>query len=224
MNKSALRWSLLALIVVVGMIYALWPRDTNPGLQPPIGGLATGQGPTVGSAGGSVDSIEGLASLRERAQLEPCPTPDPGSPAPAGPLTGIVLECVSDGSSIDVGQALAGKPALINLWAYWCGPCAEELPYLQQYADSVADRLTVLTVHQDRNEGNGLAKLADYGVSLPGVQDEAGRIAAAVGAPPVLPVSILIDADGNVAKVLPQPFRSVEEIADAVENDLGLAR
>ncbi|MGA9873748.1 MAG: TlpA family protein disulfide reductase, partial [Rhodococcus sp. (in: high G+C Gram-positive bacteria)] len=82
-------------------------------------------------------------------------------------------------------------------------------------------RVTLLTVHQDRNEANGLAKLADYGVRLPGVQDGAGRIAAAVGAPSVLPVSVLVDADGNVAKVLPQPFRSVAEIDDAVGAALG---
>ncbi len=135
-----------------------------------------------------------------------------------------MLECIGDGSEVDLGQALGGKPALINLWAYWCGPCAEELPHLQEYADSVAGEINVVTVHQDRNEANGLTKLADYGVRLPGVQDGTARIAAAVGAPSVLPVSVLIDADGNVAKVLPQPFRSVDEIDDAVRAELGIAR
>ncbi|WP_442972797.1 TlpA family protein disulfide reductase [Rhodococcus sp. G-MC3] len=217
MNSSAARWSLAALLVVAALIYAIWPRGDDPQTE------ATGprQGTAIVEDRRAGDTAEALAPLRERARLAPCPTPtaEGGS---TGPLAGIVLECIGDGSSVDLGAALIGRPTLINLWAYWCGPCAEELPHLQDYARQMEGRLTVLTVHQDRNEANGLAKLADYGVTLPGVQDGTGAIAAAVGAPSVLPVSILIDADGNVAKVLPQPFRSVEEIDDAVAANLGI--
>jgi hypothetical protein len=39
----------------------------------------------------------------------------------------------------------------------------------------------------------------------------------------VLPVSVLLAADGSVAAVLPQPFRSVDEIADAVRTHLGVS-
>lgn len=217
MNNSAARWSLAALVVVAALVFAIWPRSEEP--QPDVTGA--GRGTAVVEDRRSADTAEALAPLRERAELAPCPTPSSDT-ASSGPLTGITLECIGDGTRVDVGQALAGRPALINLWAYWCGPCAEELPHLQDYAAQMDGRLTVLTVHQDRNEANGLAKLADYGVTLPGVQDGTGSIAAAVGAPSVLPVSILIDADGNVAKVLPQPFRSVEEIDDAVAANLGI--
>lgn len=219
MSGSAARWSLAALLVVVALVFAIWPRGDD--VQEPTAG--TSRGTSAPEERRGADTADALAPLRETASLDPCPAPTAGATT-AGPLAGIVLECIGDGSRVDVGQALGGKPALINLWAYWCGPCAEELPHLQEYADSMAGRITVLTVHQDRNEANGLTKLADYGVHLPGVQDGTGRIAAAVGAPSVLPVSVLVDADGNVAKVLPQPFRSVDEIDDAVRADLGIAR
>ena len=218
MNKAALRWSLVALILVVGMVYALWPRNDVPGLAPM-------QTPSLGQRAPSTDerraadTPEALESLRQDAALAACPTASSDS---AGPLTGITLECIGDGSYVDLGQVLAGRPALLNIWAYWCGPCAEELPYQQQYAERAGDAITVLTVHTDANEANGLTRLSDYGVTLPGVQDGAGRVAAAVGAPNVLPVSVLISADGTVAKVLPQPFRSVDEIADAVRVNLGV--
>ncbi|MCZ4519931.1 TlpA disulfide reductase family protein [Rhodococcus ruber] len=201
------------------MVYALWPRSESPGAQ-------RSDGPGLGQAGPSTaerraaDTPEALAPLRRSAGLAACPTPSGTS---TGPLTGITLECIGDGSYVDLGQALAGRPALLNIWAYWCGPCAEELPYLQQYAERAGDAVTVLTVHNDANEANGLTRLTDYGVTLPGVQDGGGRIAAAVGAPNVLPVSVLISADGTVAKVLPQPFSSVDDIADAVRENLGVA-
>jgi len=94
---------------------------------------------------------------------------------------------------------------------------------MQQFSDRAGDAVTVLTVHTDPNEASALSRLVDYSVTLPGVQDADGRVRAAVGAPPVLPVSVLIRPDGTVAKVLPQPFRSVDEIADAVEQNLGVA-
>lgn len=219
MNKAALRWSLVALILVVGMVYALWPRNESPATQRADGPGLGQQGPSTAERR-AADTPEALAPLRQTAGLDACPTP---SGAAAGPLTGITLECIGDGSSVDLGQALAGRPALLNIWAYWCGPCAKELPYLQQYAQRAGDAVTVLTVHNDANESNGLNRLAEYGVTLPGVQDGAGRVAAAVGAPNVLPVSVLISADGTVAKVLPQPFRSVDDIADAVRENLGVS-
>lgn len=216
MNKAAARWSLVALVLVIGMIYALWPRQPDVAAQPDT---TFGQGSRPQDERRASDTDEALAPLREAAGLDACPTPSGTS---NGPLAGISLECAADGTTVDVGAALAGRPALINLWAYWCGPCAEELPYLQEYADRAAGQVRILTVHQDSNEANGLAKLADYGVRLPGVQDGSGRIASAVGAPNVLPVSILVAADGSVVKVLPQPFRSVDEIAEAVRVDLGV--
>ena len=194
MNKAALRWSLVALILVVGMVYALWPRSDSPVAQPSDGPGSGQRGPSTAERR-AADTPEALAPLRQD---------------------------IGDGSYLDVGQALAGRPALLNIWAYWCGPCAEELPYLQQYAERAGDAITVVTVHNDPNEANGLTRLTDYGVTLPGVQDGGGRVAAAVGAPNVLPVSVLISADGTVAKVLPQPFDSVDDIADAVRVNLGV--
>lgn len=219
MTGSAARWSLAALLVVVALVYAIWPRGDDP---EPVTGMP-GQGAPVVEERRSADTAQALAPLRERAGLQSCPAPSAETDS-SGPLAGIVLECIGDGSQVDLGRALAGTPTLINLWAYWCGPCAQELPHLQEYASQMQGRVAVLTVHQDRNESNGLTKLADYGVTLPGVQDGAGRIAAAVGAPNVLPVSILVGADGNVAEVLPQPFDSVQEIDDAVSAGLGISR
>ncbi|WP_433609541.1 TlpA family protein disulfide reductase [Prescottella agglutinans] len=216
--SSAARWSLAALVVVVALIVAIWPRGGDDADVADYPGAGRGTSQERRSA----DTPEALAPLRADAELEPCPVPT--GPAPDGSaLAGITLECLGDGSRVDLGAAAAGKPVLLNIWAYWCGPCREELPYLQQYSDRVGDAVTVMTVHTDSNEANGLARLAEYDVHLPGVQDGSARVQAAVGSPAVLPVSVLIRPDGTVAKILPQQFRSVDEIADAVQQYLGVA-
>lgn len=212
--SSAGRWSLAVLVVVVALIVAIWPRDaatTDPGERP---------GTTAPTDRQEQDDAQALAPLRAAANLQPCPAPT--GTEPAGPLAGMTFECVGDGNSVDLAAALAGRPAIVNLWAWWCGPCAEELPVLQDYARRAGDRITLVTVHTDPRESNALSRLAEYGVHTPGVQDGSARVQAAVGAPPVLPVTVLVRPDGSVAKILPQPFRSVDEIAAAVQTHLGV--
>ncbi len=164
------------------------------------------------------DTPEALAELRRQAQLPPCPAAGsaPGMPE----LAGITLEC--SGVSVPVGAALAGRPVVLNLWAYWCGPCADELPAMAEVQRRAGDKLTVVTVHQDENEAAGLAKLAELHVRLPMIQDGARRIAAALKSPNVMPTTILIRADGSVARVLPRSFTSADEIGAEVEQALGV--
>ncbi|MEE2034329.1 TlpA family protein disulfide reductase [Rhodococcus chondri] len=216
--NSAGRWSLAALVVVLALLVAIWPRDREATETPDTGTAVAAPAPADRR---SQDDAQALAPLRTAAALRSCPAPTGASPA--GPLTGLTLECVSDGSAVDLAAVLAGRPAVLNLWAWWCGPCAEELPVLDDYARRAGDAVTVLTVHADPNESNALGRLTDYSVRLPGVQDGSGRVQAAVGAPPVLPVTVLMRPDGSVAKVLPQPFRSADEVAAAVETHLGVA-
>lgn len=218
-RSSAARWSLAALVVVVALIVAIWPRGDDPTGPASFADYRD----TFGAAPTDDATDTELAPLRTEAALAACPVPAAGAPAPAGPLAGLRTTCLADGVPVDLGAAVAGTPTLLNLWAYWCGPCAEELPYLQQYAERAGGAVTVVTVHEDPRQGNALTRLADYGVRLPGVQDPSAAVAAAVGAPAVLPVSVLLAADGSVAAVLPQPFRSVDEIADAVRTHLGVS-
>ncbi len=50
---------------------------------------------------------------------------------------------------------LKGKVAFINFWATWCGPCREELPYVQKLREQLKDRkdVIVLTFNTDEEVG-----------------------------------------------------------------------
>lgn len=62
------------------------------------------------------------------------------------------------------GQALTtfdptslGKITVINFWAYWCGPCVNELPHFNQVAEEYGDEVAIIAVHCDQ-----LSKAQDF--------------------------------------------------------------
>lgn len=185
--------------------------------------------PQAGTAGQSTardhrdaDTPEALAAPRARAALPPCPGPGQGN-GPAA-LRGITLECAGDGKPADVARALAGRTVVLNLWAYWCGPCADELPAMAEYQRRVGDDVLVVTVHQDENETAALVRLAELGVRLPTLQDGRRLIAAALRVPNVMPATVVLRADGSVAGTLPRSFASADEIAAAVDEKIRSSR
>jgi thiol-disulfide isomerase/thioredoxin len=123
---------------------------------------------------------------------------------------------------VDVARAVAGRTVVLNLWAYWCGPCADELPAMAEYQKRMGSAVTVLTVHQDENETAALIRLAELGVHLPTLQDGRRLVAAALKVPNVMPATVVLRADGSVAEVLPRSFSSADEIAAAVNPRMGV--
>lgn len=211
--RTSTRWTVAILVVIVALGAALWSQlgddESAPGST----------GPGASRDRRDADSPEALAGPRARADLAPCPPPGVGE-GPAA-LRGIVLECAGDGSSVDVAKALAGRTVVLNLWAYWCAPCTQELPAMAEYQKRVGSEVTVLTVHQDENETAGLLRLAELGVHLPMLQDGRRRIAAALKVPNVMPATVVLRSDGSVAAVLPRSFANADEIAAAVGPQIG---
>ena len=213
MTKSG-RWTLLV-VAAVAMLVAAFVVEIGEDTD---GGRAT-RSAQVARAHRDADTPEALAGPRQRADLPPCPPAGGQSPGPAE-LRGVVVECAADGAPVNLAPALAGRPAVLNLWAYWCAPCAEELPAMAEYRRRVGDSIEVVTVHQDENETAALLRLAELGVRLPTLQDGQRRIAAALGVPNVMPATVVLRTDGSVAKVLPQAFTTADEIAAAVNSAL----
>ncbi len=212
MNTST-RWTVAVMVVVVALGVALLTQLGDDGSPNGPGGPGSARDRR------DADTAEALAGPRARADLAPCPAPG-GGPGPAT-LGGITLECAGDGSTVDVAKAVAGRTMVLNLWAYWCAPCAEELPAMAEYQRRVGPDVTVLTVHQDENETAALLRLAELGVRLPTLQDGRRLIAAALRVPNVMPATVVLRADGSVAEVLPRSFASADEIAAAVDPKIG---
>ncbi|HEU4508921.1 MAG TPA: redoxin family protein [Pyrinomonadaceae bacterium] len=53
---------------------------------------------------------------------------------------------------------LKGKVAFINFWATWCGPCRQELPYVQKLRERLKDRKDVLVITLNIDDEVGMVE------------------------------------------------------------------
>ncbi|OBF06163.1 hypothetical protein A5730_15060 [Mycobacterium sp. ACS4054] len=215
MTRST-RWTIAILAVVAALTAALVAQLRDQSAPTTTPGTAQG---TPYREHRDADTAAALAGPRQRANLAPCPGAGDGPGPPA--LRGVTAECAADGSVVDVARALAGRRVVLNLWAYWCAPCAAELPAMAEYQRRAGSDVMVVTVHQDENETAALLRLAELGVRLPTLQDGRRRVAAALGVVNVMPATVVLRPDGSVAQMLPRAFASADEIAAAVGNDKG---
>ena len=103
----------------------------------------------------------------------------------------------------------AGRPLLIIVWASWCGPCIDEMPELQRFANSQGAAGTqVIGLALDTPEAikDFLTRVpVDYPilVDTPGPADASVWLGNRKG---VLPYSVLVAADGKIVKQKIGPF------------------
>jgi thiol-disulfide isomerase/thioredoxin len=187
------KWAIAVAVLVLAAIVALLPRG---------GGTP---------AKVAVD----LGPARAKAALAACPR---GS-GEVQRLRGVSAQCLGDGSTADLGTALAGRTTLVNIWATWCQPCKSELPVLNSYAAERA-AVPVLGVQVASSASDGLALLAALGVHLPSVYDgdgQSGPVRTAFKVPPSLPASYLVTTDGQVRFISnPRVFDSTDQVRAAV--------
>ena len=54
-------------------------------------------------------------------------------------------------SNFDADVINAEKPALVDFWAEWCGPCKMIAPFLDEAATEYADKLSVVKLNVDES-------------------------------------------------------------------------
>ena len=125
-----------------------------------------------------------------------------------------------------------GKPVYVNFWATWCIPCQRELPEIQELLDRHEDDLAIITVNTNEPLDRAKAFFANIeklngepGVSftVDGMDPDETLYRKYTPFPGALPVSVFIDANGKVVKVL-TGLIDLETMEEAVAEAVASAR
>lgn len=125
-----------------------------------------------------------------------------GRLAPAARMTTI------DGETIDLAALRGHKAVYLKFWATWCSPCRAQMPHFEHAQQGAGDDLVVVAINLgfDDTLEQVRAFRDEFGLTMPLVRDEDGRLAGQFGVR-VTPQHVVIDRDGVI--------RYVGHLADA---------
>jgi cytochrome c biogenesis protein CcmG, thiol:disulfide interchange protein DsbE len=142
-----------------------------------------------------------------------------GSPAPLAALHRQAGRLLPGGTDAYEGRiaALRGYPAVVNVWASWCGPCRVEFPHFQQAAADYGKRVAFLGIDtQDSDDAAGTF-LEEAPVPYPSYTDPSKDIGNAIGASLGLPDTAFYDRRGKLVYLKQGPYDDEAELRADIE-------
>ena len=124
------------------------------------------------------------------------------SDAPIGSQPGMQLEDFSiiclDGTEFHLAD-YRGKVVFLNLWATYCTPCVQELPYFSRLYEEHEDDIAMLAVHSSLTTDDPTAYVADKGWLMPmAIDTDDDLVYDIVGGSSTLPQTIVLNRRGEV--------------------------
>lgn len=127
-----------------------------------------------------------------------------GKPAPV-----FALQTMDGDQEIALAD-LRGQPVVVNFYASWCVPCAQEHPWLVKASKVYQPRgVTFLGVIYNDEVPKAKGFLRRYGEAYPSLVDPNSRMAIDYGVAGV-PETFIIDGQGNIVKKFTGPVSPAE--------------
>ncbi len=94
-----------------------------------------------------------------------------------------------------------GEVVLLNIWATWCGPCRQEMPYMQDFYESMEGKpFVILAASQDRKGEEEVRPFVnEFGLTFPILLDQDKEVGDLYQTDK-FPESYIIDKDGIIVK------------------------
>jgi len=112
--------------------------------------------------------------------------------------------------------SLRGKPALVNFWASWCGPCDREAPELRRFSRDLRGRAALVGVDWNDALAGARKFIRKNRWTFPNLRDGDGVVGNRWGLSG-LPNTFVLDADGRIVSVLRGP-QSVADLERALRS------
>jgi len=137
-----------------------------------------------------------------------------GSPAPLAALHRQADRLLPGGQDAYEERiaALQGYPAVVNVWASWCGPCRFEFPHFQQTAADYGKRVAFLAIDTQDSDDAASTFLAEAPVPYPSYTDPSKDIGEAIGASLGLPDTAFYDRRGKLVYLKQGPYDDEAEL------------
>ena len=100
--------------------------------------------------------------------------------------------------------SLRGKPALVNFWASWCGPCDREAPELRRFSRDLRGRATLVGVDWNDELSGAREFVRKNRWTFPNLRDADGVVGNRWGLSG-LPNTFVLDGEGRIVQVLRGP-------------------
>ena len=112
------------------------------------------------------------------------------------PAPNFTLKSLS-GKNMKLSE-MSGNVVLINFWASWCGPCREEMPYLNALHKKYKSLgFTVLGVNVEEQSSNAKGFLSNTPVDFPILLDNKNKVSKMYNVI-AMPTTVVVDRDGNM--------------------------
>jgi cytochrome c biogenesis protein CcmG/thiol:disulfide interchange protein DsbE len=118
-----------------------------------------------------------------------------------GPVPNFTLKKLEGDGTISLAS-LRGKPAVINFFASWCGPCKSEAKILESASQQYKGRIAFIGIDYHDVTSDGRKFLRAHGITFPTVQDGSGKIGDEYGLTGV-PETFVVNAQGRLLKHIP---------------------
>jgi cytochrome c biogenesis protein CcmG, thiol:disulfide interchange protein DsbE len=142
-----------------------------------------------------------------------------GSPAPLAALHRQADQLLPGGKDAYEARlaALHGYPAVVNVWASWCGPCRFEFPHFQHAAADYGKRVAFLGIDTQDSDDAASSFLEEAPVPYPSYTDPGKDIGNAIGASLGLPDTAFYDRSGKLVYLKQGPYSDEAELRADIE-------
>ena len=111
----------------------------------------------------------------------------------------FVLKSAS-GKNIRLSE-LKGRIIMLNFWATWCGPCTEEIPYLNKIHDSLNPYdFELLGINLDVDQSKAIHLANKLNVNFPILFDVEKDVSKSFSID-AMPTTIIIDRSGDIRHI-----------------------